>query len=131
MVEAFVAKSEENIWCVQLLVVVVPNARESVPVVVMGPPVIGYVVAILVTVPEPPTAGVEVAISNPFGSTARNVPAGVPSEVNHTELVAVNCDVLAFPKFCCAVHQCVLPRAKETEAEPGPEAVTSPVRAVM
>ena len=131
MVEAFVAKSDEKSWWVHVFVVVVPNASESVPVVVMGPPVIGYVVAILVTVPEPPTAGVVVAITNPFGSTARNVPAGVPSEVNHTELVAVNCDVLAFPKFCCAVHQCVLPRANETEAEPGPEAVTSPVRAVM
>ena len=101
------SKSEENIWCVHVFVVVVPNTSESVPVVVMGPPVIGYVVVILVTVPEPPTAGVEVAISNPFGSTARNVPAGVPSEVSHTELVAVNCDVPAFPKFCRAVHQCV------------------------
>ena len=53
------------------------------------------------TAPE----GDEVAISLPFGSTARSVPAGVPREVNHTEEVAVSSDVEALVKSCVAVHQ--------------------------
>jgi hypothetical protein len=41
--------------------------------------------------------------------------------VNHTELVAVNCDVLALVKFCVAVHQ--LPCARLSVAESVPPSV--------
>lgn len=52
-------------------------ARPMVPVVVMVPPVIPLLVAIEVTVPDPPE-GVVVAIIFPLGSAARKVPAAVP-----------------------------------------------------
>src|SRR5262249_7256771 len=40
--------------------------------------------------------------------------------VRYTVLVAVNCDVLAFVKFCAAVHQLLFPRLSEKvcDAEP-------------
>ena len=52
-----------------------------------------------------PPAEVVVAIRRPLGSTARMVPAGVPSDVNHTEEVAVNWEVEATVRFWRPVHQ--------------------------
>ncbi len=71
-----------------------------------------------------------VAITFPVVSTAKKVPVGVASDVNHTVLVAVSMEVLALPKFCRAVHQWETFIAKVATADPGPVAVISPVRAV-
>lgn len=68
-------------YVVEAAVLTCPNVWSSwiVPVVVIVPPVMPFVVATLVT-PELP-AGVVVAITDPWGLTARKVPAGTPSEV--------------------------------------------------
>ena len=70
---------------------------------------IGYVAVTDVT----PPAEVVVAMIFPSGSTARIVPAGVASEVSHTELVAVRSEVEAFVNLLTPLHQLLSTKSVE------------------
>lgn len=67
-----------------VLAVVVPKARANVPVVVIGPPVIGYVVFICVTEPLPP---LELIVIGELPKTTKGLHDVFPEHV--TEVVAV------------------------------------------
>ena len=97
-------------FCSALHVLLFERSVEDAAVMVKVPPAVMAVVLIVARVPVRRLVPMElVETRSPFWSVDNKA---LVKEVNHTLLVAVNCDVDAFVKFCVAVHQLLLPRLR-------------------